>query len=351
MKKTKHTVALLYGGRGFEHDVSLIGAKRLFPQIDTERYYKLPILITQGGIWLTSGITDGIPPLDESAEGLFEVLPATRNGKGGFLTENGFIPIDALFPLLHGDFGEDGIIAGALENAMIPYVGQDTPTGALLSDKAYTKAFAEHLGIPTVPWIYAVNEPADTVLEKAKASLGFPLFIKPSRLGSSVGAGIVTSPDSFASVYEKAFTLGSGRVLVEKAVKIKAELECAYFGTKSKELFTKVGEISTGGGFYDYDAKYGGNCPFEVRDSSDIPEAIQKRIDEASRLLVKGIGIRDLARIDFFLAEDGSLFFNEINPMPGFTEKSLYMRLLANEGLPEAAALNSLIEAAISRSV
>ena len=351
MKEKKKTVALLYGGEGYEHEVSLKGALTIYPKIDTQRFDKIPILITRSGRWLTPGIWNGEPPTDEGTKGLFEALPAKRDGIGGFLTEKGFIETHAAFPLLHGDFGEDGIIQGVLENAKIPYVGQDTLTGAHLSDKAYTKAYAERLGISTVPWIYSVNEDQESAKRRAEKELGYPLFIKPARLGSSVGAGTVICPEQFSGAFVKASLLGKKRVLIEKAVKIKSELECAYFDAEGKELFTNVGEISTRGGFYDYESKYGDAHPFEIREKAEIQKELEDEVRAASKILTRGIGVRDLARIDFFLSEDGDLFFNEINPMPGFTEGSLYLRLLSHSGISQGRAVNAFIDSALSRLI
>ena len=216
MNQKKKTVALLYGGRGAEHDVSVSGAKYLYSLID-RRYEVYPILIDRdGGYRLCADISDreGVP---------------LRLCRGGFSTgENGFLPVDVAFPLLHGDYGEDGVLQGALECADIPFVGCRTHAGALCSDKAFTKLVAESLGIPTADWILSVEGSATQGKEasrrRAEIRLGYPMFIKPARLGSSIGALPVWRKEEFDRAYDEAAKLGGGRVIIEELVKVRSEL-------------------------------------------------------------------------------------------------------------------------------
>lgn len=350
MNFNKPTVALLFGGRGFEHGVSVEGAKFVYPKIDGALYKKIPIFVSKQGDWLIPKEKEATPEaLSLGKCEAVRVFPGVKKGLGGLETENGFIPVSAAIPLIHGDLGEDGVIGGALENAKIPYVGCDTATSAILSDKAYTKCAAERLGIKTAPWIYSLNENSESAKERAENELGYPMFIKPARLGSSVGAGAVASEKDFSSVFDKAFSVGGGRVIIEKRIPIKKELECAYFGTKNKHLFTSVGEISSKNDFYDYESKYSADSSARVLDNAQISSPTALLVRDLSRKLTGFFGVRDMCRIDFFLSEDRDIFFNEINTIPGFTQNSLYPRLLMRSGISVCEALSAFIESALTR--
>ena len=346
MKKEATSVALIFGGRGFEHEVSLRGAEYVYPLIDTSNYRKIPVYIKKDGTWVTPALRD-IPccprALADEAVPTEECFPAFIEAKGGLQTASAFIPIVSAFPLLHGDFGEDGVVEGALENARIPNVGCDTQASAVTRDKCYVKLIAKHLGIPTAKWIYVMDEMTENALTKAETELGYPMFIKPARLGSSVGAGIAHCRTDLAKALHRALDTGSGRAMIEEYIDVEKELECGYFSAKSKELFTSIGQISYAERFYDYETKYLSNTA-RLSLRADIQEREAEKIYRASRLLIKFLGIRGLSRVDFFLSRDGNIYFNEINTMPGFTESSLYPRLVAECGIPPRELVNLLIE-------
>ncbi len=323
----KTTVALIYGGRGRERKVSLRGAAYALP-ILKRKYSTLPIHIDSSGRWLLEKMT---------------VYPAS----GGFITEGGErIEADCAVPLLHGDYGEDGIVQGALENATIPFVGCDTAASAVCRDKFYVKIIAERLGIPTLPCLcVSEGDGIESAIEAAERAFPYPLFIKPCRLGSSVGASAAKDRDELCEALRTAFSL-STRVLIEPCLTDKRELECGYFSANCKEIFTYPGEILINGS-YGYAEKYlKTDTRLAVR--SDIDEATADRVREYARRLCRALCVRDIARIDFFLSGD-RLYFNEINTFPGFTSGSLYPRMLEAAGLPIADALEMLIETAILR--
>ncbi len=328
----KKRVALIYGGRGYEHSVSVAGAKNLISLIDGERYEALPVLISKNGDFsLCSPHSDG-------RDGI-RVYPIYRNGCGGLLTEDGeFIPLDCAFPLLHGDFGEDGTVQGLLASARIAFVGCDTRASAICLDKAVTKAVAEALGIPTVRWRLVTDSscPNDEHL---------PVFIKPDCLGSSYGAGKAETSEQLEEVFEAANKLGNGRVLVEELKCPVRELECAYFEAQGEKLFTTAGEILCEG-FYSYEKKYSA-LGAKTAARADVSHSDAVKMHEYSEALCSFIGIRHLARIDFFLS-DGIIYLNEINTMPGMTETSLYLRLLSEAGISPEEAVNRLLSDAIS---
>ena len=213
------TVAILFGGMGKEHDVSLMSAEFILSKIDREKFTPLPVLITKEGLWVLVN--------DANADEGKICYPARTRLGSGLMTETEFIPLLAAFPVLHGDFGEDGTVQGALECAGISYVGCRVTAGAISADKAYAKIVAEHLGVPTAPWVLGFKTPtpdyAAEVKKRAELSFGYPMFIKPAGLGSSIGAFKVVSEREFASAYLQAAQLQQ-RALVESALDVELEL-------------------------------------------------------------------------------------------------------------------------------
>ena len=329
MKETRKTVALIYGGRGFESEVSLRGEKNIRPIIE-KNYDCLPIFIDKEGRWLYEG---------------GELFLANIGGRGGFFCPKSgkFYAVDCAFPLLHGDFGEDGIVQGGLECASIPYVGCDVSAGAVCRDKAFLKAAANQLNIPTLPYLLAIKGEED-IKARAEKEIGYPMFLKPSSLGSSVGASPVRDESEFLGALDSAFLL-CDRVIIEPMLEEKRELECGYFNALGKEIYTDVGEIICDG-FYDYDSKYGNAPSIKAIVSAKVGETVNRKIKEYARRLVRFLGIRSLSRIDFFLSGD-RIYFNEINTMPGFTDGSLYARLIAAAGIPEDKLIEMLIKNAL----
>lgn len=341
----KH-LALLFGGRGREREVSIDSAEFVYESINKSIYRPIPVHITSNGDWLTSSESEPISPraLTERREGLLRLSLLPRGDGGALLAENGEkIEIYCAFPMLHGDFGEDGIIQGALENANIAYVGCDVSSGAIAIDKSHTKIMAQHLGIPTARWLTAERHECDLARRLAVGSFGLPLFIKPARLGSSIGAIAVRSEDEFDSAFYTAAELDN-KVLIEELVEIEAELECAYFATKTKELFTNIGEIRYNTEFYDYDTKYKNASAVSLLTHSSYDRIFGDRIRNYAKSLIRLLDIRDIARIDFFLTRGDEILFNEINTMPGFTKGSLYPALLSEANVSISDAISSLVE-------
>ena len=305
----KPTVALIYGGRGAEAEVSLRGAERVLPLISRENYKPLAVFIDKDGRWLCGG---------------GEVTPAFIGGLSGLYREGEMIPLSCAIPLLHGDFGEDGVVQGALENAKIPYAGCDTGAGAIACDKAATKALAESLSIPTLPFRVAVN--TEGCIE-AEEYLGYPLIVKPCTLGSSVGISVATNRDELTKATERALRL-CPRVIIEKYLCAPRELECGYFSANCKEIFTDPGEISCDEGFYDYENKYQAGKTDEICPAS-LTEAEVAALESATRRGFEALRLRGYARFDFILDGDGTPWCLEANTLPGMTPTSL---------LPQAAA-------------
>ncbi len=338
MKKSKakpKNVAVIFGGEGFEHDISVLGAKFVLKNIDRRKFKPLSVFIDKNGEWFLKKKNSSL-----------SVSLTKKRGVSGILLKRKFIRLDAAFPLLHGDFGEDGKIQGLLETLKIPFVGCDTYSSAVCSDKGYTKHVAEGLGIPTVPWLYYDGGDTQELVSLAEAVLGYPIFIKPARLGSSIGSGIARSREELYDLLHLACEVGKERVLAERCLNSPRELECAFLEFQGKVYFTPPGEVRCDGGFYDYSEKYGENSRATVLSKADLDPQISEEIIAHSAMLAKRLGLRGISRIDFFLSE-GKLYFNEINTVPGMTEASLYPTLIGGLGIGAFELINGLIDDAV----
>ncbi len=323
MTNGKRKIALVYGGRGCEHSVSLAGAEFVRSVIDKEKHDLLPVLIDRDGRWWLDGA---------------EVFPSRRGGLHGLWNGEKIIPVDCAIPLLHGDFGEDGRIQGALDTAGIPFVGADVVSGAVCIDKGFTRALAQQLGIPVARGISLPSGARYDDALSAAREIGFPVFVKPRRLGSSVGAGVARDERELRTVFGCAALYGE--LLIEELIEQKRELEIGLLSLKGRRIASPVGEVVCEG-FYDFDKKYGSStatlCP------ADISGDTAKKIREYAIRLAEAISLCGPSRIDFFLSGE-RLIFNEINTMPGFTRDSLYPALMRAAGVGEAELFNLLIE-------
>ncbi len=328
----KKRIALIYGGTSSEHNVSIRGYEYIKELLKDSDYEILSVYIDRAGDWFVRLKGADIPAYP------------TRKMGGSLYTGYGFFKIDAAIPLLHGDGGEDGCVQGALEIAGVPYVGARVCASAICLDKTYTKTVAESLGIPTVSSV-SFSRPTNTdeALAKCREILGFPMFIKARRLGSSVGVYPARNGEEFKNAFEQAMSDGKNLVLVEKLISKKRELECAFCEWRGERIITPPGEILVDG-FYGYNEKYSGQTRTMAR--SAVGEEVQKEIQKYSHTLADALELRHLARIDYFLTDEGILF-NEINTFPGFTDESLYPKMLLEYGIDPARAIISFVEDAL----
>lgn len=333
MKKLR--VALIWGGRGQEHDVSKMGAANLLSAIDRKKFNVHSVYIDKKGGWHISGERGALVDLVRS------------DGRGALISEDGRIVPDVALPLLHGDFGEDGRVQGALDCAGIPYVGCGVLAGAVAADKILTKMIADSLGIPTARAVNLSGLCTAEARRRAEEAIGYPMFIKPSGLGSSVGCAAVLFPEDFDKAYGGAAKYGE-RVLAEEYVEGAREIECAYSATsRFGEIYAPPGEV-VARGTYTYRAKYSSSSTAEIFPRASLSAEITECAEKYSRLLVDAIGISQLARIDYFL-KDGRLILNEINTMPGFTAGSLYSAMLAECGIELTDLITELLLDAYDR--
>ena len=349
-------IGVIFGGKSEEHEVSRNSARNVLKALAGTEHELLKAGITKEGRWY---VTEASP--DEIADGSWEQHPSNRQAVvpsdpvvHGFLIfdeKDHARPyrVDCIFPVLHGDYGEDGRIQGVFEMADIPYVGPDVKASANCMDKSVTKKLAAATGVTQAR--YAVlkrreflRDPEGT-LAKAVDSLGgeFPVFVKPSSAGSSVGASKVKTKEDLEAAVREAFRHDS-KVLVEELITGR-ELEVAVLGNHEPEA-SCVGEILAAGEFYDYDAKYN-NPDSQTRIVDDLPEEVLNEIRSWAVRLYKALECRGMSRVDFFYSDDGRIVFNEINTLPGFTNISMYPKLWEAMGVSQTELVERLIALAV----
>jgi D-alanine-D-alanine ligase len=333
----KKTVALLFGGRSAEHDISILSARAVYRNLNRKKFRPASIYIDRDGRWRR--VTSPLLAADELARG-----PAAD-----FLPWAGRAPArplkaDIYFPVLHGPYGEDGTIQGLLEMADVPFVGAGVLGSAAGMDKAVMKVLFEARGVPVVPH-RVVHETEwrkapETVLRAVCQAFSMPIFVKPTNLGSSIGISKVLLPADTKAALELAFRYDR-KVLVEAGIRGR-ELECSVLGNDTPEA-SLPGEVVPFRGFYDYADKYiDGKTVFHI--PAKLPAATVAAVRKAAVAAFSACGCEGLARVDFFLeAGSGRLYVNEINTIPGFTEISMYPKLWEASGLPFPRLLERLI--------
>ena len=348
-------VAVVYGGRSGEHEVSLRSAAAVISHLDAQRYEVVPVAIDKEGRWRTG--PDSLDVLDRAQRDLapipphgFEVTLVADPTRGGLVPLDGGppIPVDVVFPVLHGTYGEDGTIQGLLELAGLPYVGAGVLASAVGMDKAAMKSIFRDAGIPVCRWLVARvgAEPVTAIARRVEAELGFPCFVKPANLGSSVGITKVKQPARLADALAEAGAYDA-KVVIEAAVRGR-EFECAVLGNEEPEA-SVIGELVPSREFYDYADKYVENGA-RVLIPGPLPDTTAAAMRAMAIRTFQAIDCAGLARVDFFL-EQGTdrILVNEINTMPGFTAISMYPKLWEASGLPFSGLLDRLIALACDR--
>ncbi|NDL59408.1 D-alanine--D-alanine ligase family protein [Phytoactinopolyspora mesophila] len=355
-------VAVVFGGRSSEHTISCVTAGGVLSVMDPERYDVVPVGITLEGRWvLSSGkpdqlaITDGRLP-EVSDEGGTVLLPA---GSGLIEQSPGEVPrelgaVDLVFPLLHGPYGEDGTIQGMLEMAGVRYVGSGVLASAAGMDKHVMKILLRGAGLPVAR--HVLVEPGDWEPQRERVSaevneLGWPVFVKPARAGSSMGVAKVAEPgDLDAAVL--AAREHDPKVIIEEAI-VGREIECGVLeGVSGAEPDASVlGEIRFDDSheFYDFQAKYLPEDDVQLDIPADVPAGVSERMRRMAVAAFKALSCESLARVDFFLRPDGSVVVNEVNTMPGFTPTSMFPMLWEKSGLDYGALVDRMITTALKR--
>jgi D-alanine--(R)-lactate ligase len=332
-------IGILFGGRCEEHPVSVKSAQQVAQSLDTEKYEPFWIGITEDGAWT---LCDGPTTEWRSGDVRPAVLSPDRSAPGLLVLNGGRydrIPLDLVFPVLHGRFGEDGAIQGLLELSGIPYVGCDVQSSAVCMDKSLAYVVARSAGVATPRfWTVTANQSV------APDELSYPVFVKPARSGSSYGVSKVACQDELLAAVELARQYDS-KVLVEEAV-VGSEVGCAILSERFGLVAGEVDRIALSHGFFQIhqeEAPEQGseNATFIV--PADISSESRQLVQETAKTLYRALGCQGLARVDLFLLEDGSVVLNEVNTLPGLTSYSRYPRMMAAAGLPLSEVIDRLV--------
>ena len=349
---------VVFGGRSGEHEVSIASARAVADALHRSgRYEVLPVGITREGAWISSGdpISElesrarepaGSPPLAYPQKSVTKlVAPASER------LPTGLDDVDVVFPVLHGPYGEDGTIQGVLEIAGVPYVGSGVLASTTGMDKVTMKKIFAFHGLPQVRWLGLSRKEWEgdrkRRVEEIATALGYPCFVKPSNLGSSVGINKATNDEELAEALDAAAALDR-RIIVEEGVDAR-EIEVSVLGNEEPEVSVPGEIVVTGQEFYDYEAKYteGG---MRLNAPASLPEDAATEVHHIARTAYTALDAAGMARVDFFLERGmGKVLLNEINTIPGFTSTSVYPKLWAASGLPYEELLDRLIQLALER--
>ena len=351
------SVCILFGGVSPEHEVSLRSAESVLNNIDESKYNVFPVGITKEGKWILYGGKD----YSDLPSGRWLTHPDNRQaaispirGQGLLTFEGDCVvrqQIDVVFPVLHGENGEDGTIQGLLQLAGIPYVGPHVAASAVAMDKTLTKLVVDQAGITQAAWKLVrradMGSRMEGTLDALEARFAYPMFVKPAGTGSSVGVSKATEREDLKKALLEAGKYDA-KVLVEEFIRGR-EIEVAVMGNESP-VASVCGEIDSGADFYDYDAKY-------ITDTSvsyipaRIPEDVAETVRDTAVKVYKAIGCQGLSRVDFFVTwQENRVVFNEINTIPGFTSISMYPKLFGASGVPYSQLIDKLLELALEAS-
>lgn len=354
----KINLALICGGKSVEHEVSLISVSNVIAALDFSKYNLFLFAVTKNGSFrfyndyknfLDHADDPNLVCLKETGFSL--VSWSVVDGFGQAITAEQQIKIDVVFPIMHGSFAEDGKLQGFLEMLNLPYVGPDVLASAISMDKEITKKMSVASSIKVAKYLsFDLNNRQDISFARVQAELGLPIFVKPANAGSSVGISKVESEVSFTKAIEEAF-LVDHKILIEEAI-VGREIECSVLGNRGDLIAGEVGEIipSAKHGFYSYDAKYIDESGAALVIPAPLAPAKKKEIQELAKKIFFTCQCEGMARVDFFMTEEGEIVFNEINTIPGFTKISMYPKLMmAETGMTYSALIDSLITLAMGR--
>lgn len=328
-------ILLLFGGESTEHEVSIMSARNVYQTINQDTFALQLGYIDNDGKWY----------LLEAFEDYRDVSKMPRLipllGEGVFAVGDEVLRVDVILPILHGKNGEDGSVQGLAQLLHIPIVGCDMTSSVACMDKVISKRIAAQVGVKVVPYEVCHARQPRPVYEELSATLGDTLFVKPSRAGSSVGVSKVRSQQELRIALDKALAVDD-TVLIERAFHVR-ELEVAVLGLPPQHDVSCVGEVVPGQEFYSYDDKYDGESLSTTRVPADVSAEIADQVREQAKVLFAELGASGLARVDFFLTDEGEVYFNEINTMPGFTDISMYPELWRQSGINYSELISKLI--------
>jgi D-alanine-D-alanine ligase len=345
-------IAIIYGGKSAEHEISLMSAKNVFFNLNKERFNPILIKITKSGNWVSnldlaiknsfSDIIDfeGFSPKDELLFDPGSNFPLVFKSNPDFK-----LSINAVFPVLHGPNGEDGTVQGLLKLLNLPFVGPSLLGSALGMDKEVMKRLLKEAGIKIGNYISARNGMIPDY-EDVLSKLGLPVFIKPANMGSSVGISKVRNREQYIEAIKLAYNYDT-KIVIEEFIEGR-EIECAVLGNENPEA-SIAGEIKAAKDFYDYEAKYLDNKAYEIIIPAEIDQDVMEKLRYVVVKTFQTLECEGLSRVDVFLTKNNEIVVNEINTIPGFTSISMYPMLWKNSGIEYQELITELIELAISR--
>ncbi len=353
--KRKIRVGILFGGRSAEHEVSLQSAKNVIEAIDHEKYEVVLIGIDKKGKWYLSEASKNIlhanNPKLIKLNRTGEVIALVPGGKGEQLVSLSdrrlLNPVDVIFPVLHGTFGEDGTVQGLLKLADIPFVGASVLGSAIGMDKDVMKRLLRHAGVPVANFMTIHQSSQHSInFDEVVGRLGLPFFLKPANLGSSVGIHKVKDRSGFQKAVDDAF-LYDRKILIEEYIKGR-EIECSVLGNENP-IASIPGEILPQHEFYSYEAKYIDENGAFLEIPAKLPDHIVLKFQQLAMKAFQVLCCEGMARVDFFLRNEEEVIVNEINTIPGFTKISMYPKLWAASGVSYTELIDRLIQLALDR--
>ncbi|MGH7930012.1 MAG: D-alanine--D-alanine ligase [Candidatus Binatia bacterium] len=344
--KKKLRVAILFGGRSAEHEISLISARNIAAAMDRKKYRLIAIGIDKQGRWFC----DQGGRLLRSRSAIRVELPRHSSAAAvlsGLSSLRALETADVVFPVLHGPFGEDGTVQGFLKLVNKPFVGAGVLGSAVGMDKDVMKRLLRDAGIPIARFMVFDSATRNKIsFARVRRALGLPVFVKPANLGSSVGISKAARPAELTRAVEEAFRYDS-KIVIEENISGR-EIECAVLGNENP-IASVPGEIITGHAFYSYDAKYVDNKGARLVVPAELPPSAVRRVQELSVRTFQILCCSGMARVDFFLRGPGEIFVNEINTIPGFTAISMYPKMWGATGLSYSRLIDRLIQLALHR--
>jgi len=348
-------VGVIFGGRSVEHEVSLVSAASIINGLDKEKYEVIPIGIASTGQWLSSSETLRLLKEKQSIEREQEqlLIPDPRKQSLVAINDGGSVAeaLDVIFPVVHGRFGEDGTLQGLLELADLPYVGPGVLGSAVGMDKVIQKELLIRAKIKSAPFVWFTNEEYELhhkkIIAEIERKLTYPVFVKPSNSGSSIGINKAYHRKELISFIHDAAEYDR-KVLVEQSVPNAREIECGILGN-DQPIASLPGEIVPSNEFYDYDAKYVDGKSHAIIPAK-LPAAVVKKIQQYALTAFRILDCAGMARVDFLVTKKTDrVFLNEINTIPGFTSISMYPKLWQASGVPYSLLLDKLIQLALER--
>lgn len=345
-------IAVLFGGRSAEHEVSVLSATNVMKALSPEKYDAVPIFVARDGRWFLSALDDGA--LRAAASGVELALTPGGHGRLVALPADGVpyeLPkIDILFPVLHGLPGEDGSVQGLADVARVPLAGCGIAGSANALDKDLAKRLFSAAGLPVARSV-TIRPGSPPAFAEVAGALGLPVFVKPARQGSSVGVSKVSTEDGYAKALAEGFR-HDDKLLAEEFVRGR-EIECAVIEDPDGALFvSRPGEIvpAEAHGFYTYEAKYIDKDGAALRAPADLPEAVERQVRALAAKAFRALGCDGMARADFFVTAEGRALVNELNTIPGFTNISMYPQAMAASGVGYAEIIDRLVAHGLKRA-